>query len=765
LGAILSLNLCVAACTVVLCLFFGATAAAQFASGQTALSQAGAASTSSTPAVSGLDQLARTQQAERKAYSSKVSGSYNYHFGKDRPFTPGNAGTEDGNFIQPGAFPRPEYCQHCHQEAYHLWRQALKSNAFRDPFYRTSVNILTKDKGIEFTRHCNSCHSPVGMVTGVFTQDGQADRGELDHNGLTCMTCHSITSVKSTSGNGGYVMAVPSVLLDEKGNRIPGEVPYADILAHPERHSAAIMRPLLHTAEFCASCHKTNLPVELNDFKFVRADTVFDEWQNSKFSNRNPLTFYTAEFKTCQDCHMKRAPLNLPDVGAKNGTFASHSWLAGNTAVPYYYGYTEQLQKTIKFLQSGDFLNVDIFALKKSNEDKLIAPLGSVPFRVQPNDVLDTYVVIQNKGIGHSLIPEIRDIAQAWVEFIVQDPAGRTLYHSGFLDAQGMLDATAHSFTSRPVDEAHEFVDNHKVFTIHEIAYNNSIEAGRSVLIRYQFRVPADIKGQIIITAKVQYRHLRQSYFNNVLGKDHPSYPVIEVASRTRTLNIGNNQPVKPEPGDNQDWMRWNNIGIAYLDQQQYAEAVGAFEQVVKLRPDYPDAYTNIAVVEMPWEKYDSAWVNIQKALSLSPKNARALYYAGLIERRMSHPDEAMADLAEVVKQFPESRDARRELGVSFFQKHQYGEAMGEFEKLQQIDPDDNTAHYYLSILYRRMNRQKEAEDQQALFITEKVNSEARTLSLDFLRRYPEIAEESIPWHVHVLEPMPLPHLASAPGQ
>ena len=63
------------------------------------------------------------------------------------------------------------------------------------------------------------------------------------------------------------------------------------------------------------------------------------------------------------------------------------------------------------------------------------------------------------------------------------------------------------------------------------------------------------------------------------------------------------------------------------------------------------------------------------------------------------------------------------------------------------------------------MSRQKEAEDQQALFVTEKVNSEARTLSLDFLRRYPEIAEESIPWHVHVLDPIPLPRLASAPGQ
>ena len=53
--------------------------------------------------------------------------------------------------------------------------------------------------------------------------------------------------------------------------------------------------------------------------------------------------------------------------------------------------------------------------------------------------------------------------------------------------------------------------------------------------------------------------------------------------------------------------MRWNNLGIAYLDQQQYSDAVRAFTEVTKLRPDYADAYTNIGLTEIQWEKYDSA--------------------------------------------------------------------------------------------------------------------------------------------------------------
>ena len=54
------------------------------------------------------------------------------------------------------------------------------------------------------------------------------------------------------------------------------------------------MQDFYRTPEFCAACHKANLPNPLNDYKFIRAFTVYDEWQNSKFSKRNPLTFYSS---------------------------------------------------------------------------------------------------------------------------------------------------------------------------------------------------------------------------------------------------------------------------------------------------------------------------------------------------------------------------------------------------------------------------------------------------------------------------------------
>jgi tetratricopeptide (TPR) repeat protein len=689
--------------------------------------------------------------AERKAHNAKVDPTYNFHYGKKNPFTPGNIRVEGEGFIQPGAFPTAEYCGTCHQEAYSQWRQALHSNAFRTPFYRTSVNLLIRDKtrGIALARHCDSCHNPIAVVGGALTEDSKLDRAKLDSDGLTCMTCHSVVGIDSTNGNSSVTIGVPAVIVDEQGNRIPGQVPFADILRHPERHSMAVMRDLLHKPEFCAACHKANLPDTLNDYKFIRAFTAYDEWQQSKFSQRNPLNFYTTSFKSCQDCHMQRSAVSHTDYGAKDGTLASHRWLAGNTAVPFYYGFDDQLQKTIEFLRSGNYLNVDLFALRKGGEDRLIAPLGRARFDLEPNDVVETYVVIQNKNIGHSLIPEVRDLYEGWVEFTVKDSMGKEIYHSGFLKPDGMLEPRAHSFTNRPVTDEGEFVDNHKVWTIHSVAYDNSVQAGRSVLVRYQFRIPGGVTGPISVTAKVNYRHLRQSYLNNIFGKDHPAYPVVELASRTRVLKIGENLPEAPDEGDNPDWMRWNNLGIALLDEFQYDQAVAAFTEVIKLRPGYVDAFTNVGLTEIVWERYDSARTAIRKALTLDPNNARALYYDGLLQRRAGHTAQEISDFRKVVEMFPQSRDARRELGITYYQQNDEHNALEQFEALQRIDPDDLAAHYNLSILYRRMGMREQAAAQQDMFVDKKVDPGAPTYSLGYLRLHPEISTESIPWHLH----------------
>ena len=507
------------------------------------------------------------------------------------------------------------------------------------------------------------------------------------------------------------------------------------------------MRDFYRTSEFCVACHKAALPREENHYKWQRAFTVYDEWQMSSFGKESPLPFYVKDkVSNCQTCHMEEEPITSHEYGSEPGKFASHRWLGANTLMSKYYGYDKQLEKTIAFLRNSA-LNADIFALER-NGGETIAPLGNVPFTIAPGDDLTVSVVIQNKGIAHNLVPEQRDFYESWVEFEAKDAAGRTLAHSGALQHDGSLDPGAHSFTNRLINVNGQLNDLHQVWDTRVIAYNNTITSGRSQIVRYEFKIPKDATGPISMTARVNYRRFNQHFIDFAMEK-HYDEPVVEMAARTRTFVIGANSATPPDPNDNALWMRWNNYGIGLLDAQQYAESERAFENVAQFRPDYADAYTNIAIADFSWQRYGTSQTNLEEALKISPHNARALYYLALVDRIQGRPDAAIADLLDVITQFPRSRDAHRELGFSFYQQHKYQEARTEYETVQSIDPDDLAAHYILSIVYRRLGMPKEASREAAAFSDQKDDPTANVYALDFLRKHPEVTAESVPWHVH----------------
>lgn len=703
---------------------------------------------------------AEAAAAARHTYHEKMAAKYNYSHGKESPFLPSNMNTDTGEFLDPKSFPTADYCGHCHKEAHQQWRESAHSNANRAPWYLKNVALLNDEKGIQFSRHCEGCHDPVAMVAGVLTQGGPKKR-PYDQDGVTCSVCHSIQKV-NTQGTGSYTLGTPAVLVDEENKPITRQVSDAEILAHLDRHSKAVMQPFYKTSEYCASCHKAALPTTLNGYKWQRAISLYDEWQNSSFAKQSPLPFYVKDsVSTCQTCHMQREALIGTDPGAKKGQLASHRWLGANTVIPQYYKFDEQAKRVTEFLKAAVF-NVDVFAIEHGDaaqtanatpNGNLTAPLGLVNYTLKAGEPIAVDIVIQNKGIAHSHVPEQRDMYESWTAFTVKDSTGKVLFESGNLQPGGELEPSAHSFTNRLINVKGTLNAHHEVWNNRIVAYNNSIQSGRSQIVRYGFTIPADATGDLTVTATVKYRRFMQHFIDFAMGK-HYDQPVVDMVSTTRTLHLGDNKPTPALPAENKEWMRWNNYGIGLLDAQQYAASVDAFQHVAKLRPDYADAYTNQAIAEIQWERYDTARPHLAKALALAPNNARALYYRALVERNGGELDTAITDLQEVAKQFPRSRDAHRELGFSYYQQHKYPDARREYEAVQSIDPDDLSAHYILSIVYRRLGMKPEAAREAAAFADQKDDPTANTYALEYLRKHPEVANESVAWHIDTLQPV-----------
>src|SRR5689334_16677831 len=656
--------------------------------------------------------LLAADKKESPAADNESLHPYNYPFGA-APFLPSQAKTASAKFVDSNAFPSAKFCAKCHEDVHQQWRQSAHANSFRAPFYKKNVDLLIAQKGIEFSRHCEGCHNPIALLSGALTKNSTADRS-FDEDGITCMVCHSIQKVQNTSGTGSYVMGDPTILVSDDGTPVTGPVSFDDILTHPKQHSKAVMRDFYRTPEFCSVCHKAFLPRILNDYKWMRAFSVYDEWQQSSWARQSPLPFYQKDVdSTCQTCHMPKVDATI-DYGAKNHQVATHRWPGANTAIPHFYGYDEQMKVTENFLK--DNLSVDIFALTKtdSGKERVIAPLDRQNFTLLAGETVTVGVVIQNKKIGHNLVPEQRDFYESWVEFTATDANGAEIFHSGYIKPDGFLDEQAHTYTNRLITKDGKWIDLHQVWDMKIRVFDSTIPSGQSDLVRFKLRIPPGITGPITLKAQVNYRRFRRGFTNLILGKDE-NYPIVTLGSKSLALRLGRTEGTWPPP-DRDQMLRWNNYGIALLRQQQYWKAADAFRKVVEINPAYADGYVNLAIAtysrlvdtridpdgpgnmspaNSSYDKYEPALRYLNQALEKNPASMRAVFYKGLIYRLENQFDEAIANLLPVVTAYPRFRQARQDLGYAYFLQKKYQLAREQFEALQSINPDDLSAHFY----------------------------------------------------------------------
>lgn len=711
--------------------------------------------------------IVNSENISRENYHEWISETYDFRFSEEKPFSPGNANTFNGKFIPAKDFTSSARCAACHTDIHPQWRDSAHANAFQEPFYQKNVQDLIDQKNIAFTRHCESCHNPTALFSGALTDKSKVTDRSFDKDGVSCIVCHSIESV-SGRGIGGYIMGQPALLEEPDGTKIV-EASDEDILNDIDSHKRAMMRDLLKKPEFCASCHKSQVPQELNEYKFLRAFMVGDEYQQSSFSKEVPHPFYTREKETCNSCHMDRVPATNYDVSAKEDTITSHRYAAANTAIPLVYGFKEQFEEVVKFLQD-DKVRIDIFALyqqeNRQSKEKLIAPLNKETFKIKQGDIITADVIITNKNIGHSFPPELRDFYEAYVEFTVLDANNKELYKSGYIKKDGTLDDKAHNYKTYLVKNDGSFNNVHHIWQTKVVAYNNAIPSGKSDLSRYKFVIPNNYSGEIKLNAKVQYRRFTRDYSDYVVGKPL-DFPIVTMSEVQESFIIGEKTTTRTDnikPKEMPDWWRWNNYGIALLDQKQYPQAADAFDQVIDFKNEYrPVAYTNKALALMQMGGWKDAEKLIDKSLKADEANYRSIFQKAKVQTVLSQLDEAEANYKRVLEKYPNDRMTLQQLGELSKQKsesvpveereQQLKIAQGYYEKILQIDPEDLSANYNLMLIYQKLKMRKESAEKAKIFADLKDDTQVAFIASNFLQKNWDVGNESLPYHTHDLIP------------
>jgi tetratricopeptide (TPR) repeat protein len=134
----------------------------------------------------------------------------------------------------------------------------------------------------------------------------------------------------------------------------------------------------------------------------------------------------------------------------------------------------------------------------------------------------------------------------------------------------------------------------------------------------------------------------------------------------------------------------------ALNDESRSDEAIGQFQEALRLQPDPADAHYNLGVALASKGQVDEAIRQYQEALRLKPDHADAHNNLGVALGKKGQVDEAIRQFQEALRLKPDHADAHYNLGLLLGHKGQMDEAIRQFQDALRLKPDFAGARKYL---------------------------------------------------------------------
>jgi tetratricopeptide (TPR) repeat protein len=619
--------------------------------------------------------------------------------------------------------------------------------------------------GREPSQWCAGCHDPAIMLAGNMTQEIDPRTPE-SQAGLTCLACHAIDRIHGREGNGNYNVADenPSpYLFDQVSAGWRRWLADQLIKAKPTAHKSDLLKPFFRKPEYCSTCHKVSIDVQLNEYRWLRGQDEFDNWHDSGVSHNAARTFYLpARPSACQDCHMPPEEAVLGDLSAKNGMVRSHRFLAVNTALPYIRGDFETLERIERFLRTGK-LRVDLFAVG-FEDGTIVRALDAAQPVLPAGEELVFEVVVRNLGVGHTFPGGTNDSNEAWIDFVLLDDEGHELYRSGAIGDDGHVDRRAHVYKVVMVRHDGSEADERDAHTFHVPAFVRTIGPGTADVARYALSLPPELAGRrVTVRARLLWRKFNRAYTEftfrregikvpdlpHLAGKEIPDLPVTTIAGDELELKVATSRGAPRPVDDPRHWVRFNDHGIAALLQGAFDVAEASFQEVARLRPDLPDGWRNQArrwILSGSPERAEPLLRRMDEAAPLDPQRP---YFWGRYFERVEEFEQAEEAFLASLQVFPGDRDAWRRLGSVRYKLRRYEESLEAYLRVLEIDPEDLEAHKRRLDIYRQLGREQDAAEAKKAFSKYKRDEHAEEVARNYLLENEEINHEAQRRHVH----------------
>jgi len=632
-----------------------------------------------------------------------------------------------------------------------------------------------RDGNLQAARFCAGCHDPVVFFSGKFDDPEFDDVSDpAGQAGITCTSCHAITNINSLRGNADYTIEEP-IHYPFAFSKQPALrwVNRQLVKAKPEFHKRTFLKPLHLTPEYCGTCHKVHLPEELNGYKWLRGQNHYDSFVQSGVAGHAVAAFYYPDRTEdgCNGCHMPLAPSDQFGAQDFDGTGAlqahDHQFPSANTALAHLLGraplaeepWAEEALEAHRKFNEG-VMRVDIFGVRAGSglDGKQFAPLRPAVPALRPGGSYILDVVVRALRMGHAFTQGTSDSNEVWVDVRVR-AGDRVVGRSGGLSdssAGHSVDPWSHFVNAYMLDRDGNRIDRRNAQDIFVPLYNHQIPPGASDTLHYRLDLPPEIVGPVDVEVRLQYRKFDTRYMRFVFGEDYVNdLPIMTLAMDRLTFPISNSvegtefdrQDVVPDLStDIAAWQRWNDYGIGLLrkggsSRGELKAAEAAFLRVEELgRPEGPVNLARLYLVQGAVR--DKAILALERAGGFDPPAPAwtVAWLSGLVNKQNGFLDEAVRDLESVVEMdtqetrrrgldFSRSIELQNELGQTVFElaKQARGDAgraertellqraLETFQKVLGLDPENATAHFNLSQIYRQLGDAVRADEHREL--------------------------------------------------
>jgi tetratricopeptide (TPR) repeat protein len=154
-----------------------------------------------------------------------------------------------------------------------------------------------------------------------------------------------------------------------------------------------------------------------------------------------------------------------------------------------------------------------------------------------------------------------------------------------------------------------------------------------------------------------------------------------------------------------------NNLGNAFLELAQYADAAGCYRAALQIKPDDAQILCNLGNAQRLLGLLDEAMVSSRRAAALDPDSSVAHNNVGLIFAARRQREEAVASYRQALRLNPRYVDALNNLGNVLREFGARSEALSLYTQAAELDPKRAESHCNLGNILVELGRIEEGAE------------------------------------------------------